>query len=52
MGILKDLQVHREALGLDGYTDQRSDGDTESEAAHPSLADHPQLHRPTIRWGY
>ena len=52
MGILKDSMSADADYRFDGYTDQRSDGDTESRCLCGSLKLLDLLHRPTIRWGY
>ena len=52
MGILKGRIPFSAAVGRGGYTDQRSDGDTESSVYHKDSILYQKLHRPTIRWGY
>ena len=52
MGILKEGREHYNTLKALGYTDQRSDGDTERSTTMELGDTGRKLHRPTIRWGY
>ena len=52
MGILKEMGRVWDVSGGCGYTDQRSDGDTERPTPAPGSLSPLPLHRPTIRWGY